>query len=234
MIQHFTNFSEYEIFEADGVFSGIGAIQSNSPDILFLDIELDDGVAFDILKNLPEINMQLIFTTAHNHYAVKAFEYSALDYLLKPVSPSLLKNALNKASENVRKKNIAEQFSILMDTLNKQRPAEQKIVLKDINGIRITSVKDILYCEANGPYTTFYIENDKEITVSKNLKEYEELLADFNFVRSHHSYLVNIAKIKSIDKSDGMVITLINGAQIPVSIRKRDEILHAIEKLYIT
>ena len=234
LIQHFTNPAEYTIYEAEGVESGLKAIEEYTPDILYLDIELDDGVAFDILKSLHEINMQLIFTTAHNHYAVRAFEYSALDYLLKPVSPSLLKNSLFKATDNIRKRNINEQFTILMDTLGKNKTTDQKIVLKDINGIRITNVKDILYCEAKGPYTTFFIDKEKEITVSKNLKEYEELLSGFNFVRCHHSYLVNLAKIKTIEKSEGTIISLLNGTQLPVSIRKKDEIFNAIENLYLS
>ncbi|MFZ1787560.1 MAG: LytTR family DNA-binding domain-containing protein [Saprospiraceae bacterium] len=234
MIEHFTTPEQYEIFEAEGVRTGIDAIQQLEPDILFLDIELDDGLAFDIFKEIKDIETQLIFTTAHNHYALKAFECSALDYLLKPVSPSLLNNALQKAKENIHKINLRGQIQILMDSVNKNQSQDQKIALKDINGIKITKIKDILYCEANGPYTTFFIENDKEITVSKNLKEFEELLGAFNFVRCHHSFLVNLAKIKSIDKTEGLIIHLENNVQIPISFRKKDEILSAIEKLYLS
>ena len=234
MIEHFNTDNQYEIFEAEGVRSGIEAIQQIGPNILFLDIELDDGLAFDILKEINEIEAQLIFTTAHNHYAVKAFEYSALDYLLKPISPSLLNNALSKAKQNINKSNLKSQIQIMMDSINKNQSQDQKIALKDIHGIKITKIKDILYCEANGPYTTFFIENEKEVVVSKNLKEYEELLGGLNFVRCHHSYLVNLAKVKSIDKSDGLIIHLDNNAQIPISFRKKEEILNAIEKLYLS
>jgi two-component system LytT family response regulator len=234
MIEHFNTAGHYEIFEAEGVQSGIEAIKQIEPDILFLDIELDDGIAFDILREIKDLDFQLIFTTAHNHYAVKAFEYSALDYLLKPISPSLLDNALSKAKQNINKINLKNQIQIMMDSLNKNHSQDQKIALKDINGIKITKIKDILYCEANGPYTTFFIENEKEVTVSKNLKEYEELLGGFNFVRCHHSYLVNLAKVKLIDKADGLIIHLENNAQIPISFRKKEEILNAIERLYLS
>jgi len=234
MIEYFNEEDQYVIFEAEGVRSGIEAIQKIEPDILFLDIELDDGLAFDIFKEINDLHVQLIFTTAHNHYAVRAFEYSALDYLLKPISPSLLNSALLKARQNINNSNLNGQIQIMLDSINKNQSQEQKIALKDINGIKITKIKDILYCEANGPYTTFFIENSKEITVSKNLKEYEELFVAFNFVRCHHSYLVNLGKIKSIDKTDGLTIHLDNGAQIPISIRKKEEILNAIEKLYLS
>lgn len=234
MIQHFNVEDQYEIFEADGVRSGIEAIQHIEPEILFLDIELDDGLAFDIFKEINDLQAQLIFTTAHNHYAVRAFEYSALDYLLKPVSPTLLHNALLKARQNLNQSNLKNQIQIMLESINKNQSHEQKIALKDINGIKITKIKDILYCEANGPYTTFFIENEKEITVSKNLKEYEELLHAFNFIRCHHSYLVNLNKVKSIEKSDGLTIHLENNKQIPISVRKKDEILNSIEKLYLS
>ncbi|MBK7809196.1 MAG: response regulator transcription factor [Saprospiraceae bacterium] len=234
MIEHFNTDDQYVIFEAEGVRTGIDAIQQINPDILFLDIELDDGLAFDIFKEVNDLQAQLIFTTAHNHYAVRAFEYSALDYLLKPISPSLLNNVLIKAMQNIDKVNLKSQIQIMLDTINKNQTHEQKIALKDINGIKITKIKDILYCEANGPYTTFFIENEKEVTVSKNLKEYEVLLGALNFVRCHHSYLVNLGKVKSIDKTDGLTIHLENNAQIPISFRKKDEILNAIEKLYIS
>lgn len=234
MIQHFNVENQYEIFEADGVQTGLEAIHKISPDVLFLDIELDDGLAFDILKKIDDLQAQLIFTTAHNHYAVKAFEHSALDYLLKPISPSQLHSALLKAKLNNYRNNLKSQIQVLLESMNKTQSYDHKIALKDINGIKITRVKDIFYCEANGPYTTFIIENEKDITVSKNLKEYEDLLSSFNFIRCHHSFLVNLNKVKSIDKSDGLSIRLENDKLIPISIRKKDELLKSIEKLYLS
>ncbi|MBK8853242.1 MAG: response regulator transcription factor [Saprospiraceae bacterium] len=220
MLRHFCDES-FDIYEADGVKSGITAMESFKPNILFLDIELDDGTGFDFLNSVDYRGVQLIFTTAYNQYAIRAFEYSAIQYLLKPVSPSALQKTIVQATSKMNEADMANQIQVLLNSLQKPKDIEQKIVLKDINGIYFVKISDIIYCEASGPYTEFSIEGGDKIITSRNLKEYETLLESFYFARCHHGFLVNLRKIKSIDKNDGNSLVLEGGNRIPVSTRKK-------------
>ena len=187
------------IDEADGVASGVQKINSFQPDIVLLDVEMNDGTGFDLLKQLTNPSFQLIFTTAHNQYAIQAFKFSAIDYLLKPIDPVELNNALQKATEHIVNHNLQNQLTVLMQQLagkNDRAENGQQIVLKDIDKTYFIKMNDILYCEAEGSYTKFYISNSEPIFVSRNLRSYEELLAPAGFIRTHHSCLVNPGKIK--------------------------------------
>jgi two-component system, LytTR family, response regulator len=232
MLAHFCDDS-YNIYEADSVKSGVQVMAQLKPHILFLDIELDDGTGFDFLNLVDYSGVQLIFTTAHNQYAIKAFEYSAINYLLKPISPSALQKSLLTAKEKIGNVDISNQLQVLFQTMQSPKDADQKIVLKDSNGVYFVKISEILYCEASGPYTTFVLENSQNITVSRNLKEYEHLLNEYHFVRCHHSYLVNTKKIKSIDKSEGSNIILEGQHKIPVSVRKKEELLTKLSKVFV-
>jgi len=211
------------IKECTGVKTGLECIEAFAPDIVLLDVEMDDGTGFDLLKSLDEYHFQLIFITAHNEYAVDAFRYSAVDYLLKPVDPVMLKESIEKAIRFRDNQSLSKQIDHLM--LRMQGNSDQKIVLKDSQSVYFVKVSDILYCKADGGYTAFYMVNGEEIVVSHHLKEYEVLLNQYGFVRSHHSYLVQIQHIKAIDKTDGGMLILDNGAHVPVSTRKRDLVL---------
>lgn len=217
--------------EAEGVTSGVGKIEQWKPDLVMLDVEMNDGTGFDLLKQLDQLDFQLIFTTAHNQYAVQAFKFSAIDYLLKPIDPAELHVSLRKAEEKLLNSNLQQQFHIMMQQMNKQQlDHEKQIVLKDIDKTYFIKMNDIIYCEADGSYTKFYIANTDPIYVSRNLRSYEELLEPAGFIRSHHSCLVNPKKIKVFDrKTDNGVLILEEGYQIPVSQRKRDYVLQALE-----
>jgi two-component system, LytTR family, response regulator len=232
ILLHFCDDS-YEIFEAESVKTGVQAFNTLSPHILFLDIELDDGTGFDLLNAVEIGRTQLVFTTAHNQYAIRAFEYSALNYLLKPISPSALQKALQKARENIQQTDVSAQLQVLLGAMQKTDNHQQKLVLKDVNGIYFVKTDDILFCEADGPYTKFTLSNADPIIVSKNLKEYEDLLEPYLFARCHHSYLVNLKKITSLDKTDGHTLILENRYRIPVSVRKKEEILGLLSKIFI-
>ncbi len=217
-----------EIKEASSVKTGIEMINNFMPDIVFLDIELGDGTGFDLLSNIKNTNFQLVFTTAHNKYAIKAFKFSAIDYLLKPIDPYELENTLEKAIANISKNNLNLQLSIMMQQLNQKPDANKKIVLNDKQSTYFVNLADILYCEADGPYTKFYITNSQPILVSKNLKEFEEMLEPLGFLRTHHSYIVNPNKIKLYDKTDGGELILETGHKVPVSKRRKDEIMEIL------
>lgn len=217
--------------EATGVATGRQAIENFQPDIVFLDVEMDDGTGFDLLKQLGSYNFQLIFITAHNKYAVDAFRFSAIDFLLKPIDTDDLLSSLEKAISNLKNKNLKEQIQVLNESLNAISLEHKKIVLKDKDSIYFIKVNDIIRCHAEGPYTEFFVTGGQRITISKNLKEYEEMLEPFGFIRAHHSHLINIRKIIRFDKTDGCNLIMENNDEVPVSQRKKEHLLEIIAAL---
>lgn len=215
--------------EADGVKTGLEQIKNFAPDIVFLDVEMDDGTGFDLMQQVPNPSFQLIFVTAHNQYAIDAFRFSAIDYLLKPVDPEALQKGVQKAAGQLRTRNLGRQMEVLMQQLKGKPDPDKRIVLRDFDNIYFVRTGDILFCEAEGPYTKFYVSSGETILVSKNLKEYESILEPLGFVRTHHSFLANPAKIKMYDKSDGGALILEGGHSIPVSQRKKDAVLSLLE-----
>ena len=219
-----------EVEEADGVESGILAIKNFNPDIVFLDVEMDDGTGFDLIKKIGHFDFQLIFITAFDKYAVNAFKLSAIDFLLKPIDEDDLIITLNKAQEAIKTKDISNQLEVLKNSLVELKSNDQKIVLKDNKSMYFVRISDIYNCEAEGSYTTFNLGDGSKIVISKPLREYEELLEPFGFVRTHNSHLVNTQKIARLDKADGGMIVLENGSNVPVSQRKWDEIIRFLNK----
>lgn len=220
-----------ELHEASGVVSGLKKISEVAPDVVLLDVELDDGTGMDLLSKLPEINFHLIFITAHNKYAIDAFKFSAIDFLLKPVVPDELINAFEKVKEQHKNKFLSQQLQVMQDSLNKIASKEKKIVLKDSTSIYFIKVDNIIRCESSGQYTEFFIEGDKKIVISKSLKEYEELLEPYGFIRPHHSHVINTSKILRFDKVNGGSLIMENAKEIPVSHRKKTQILQFLDKL---
>jgi two-component system, LytTR family, response regulator len=220
----------HTIEEAEGVASGIAKINSFQPNVVLLDVEMDDGTGFDLLKKIHNPSFQLIFTTAHNQYAIQAIKFSAIDYLLKPVDPTDLNMALQKATDNINHSTLQNQLTVLMQQLAGKNEPSHQIVLKDIDKTYFVNMNDILYCEAEGSYTKFYLSNAEPIFVSRNLRSYEELLAPAGFIRTHHSCLVNPTKIKIYDrKTDSGTLILEGGHSIPVSQRKKDFVIQFLE-----
>lgn len=211
------------IAEADGVVSGLKKIHELEPDIVFTDVEMDDGTGMEMLSKLSEIKFQVIFITAHNKYAIDAFRFSAIDFLTKPINPDELAKSVQKAENNIKNKLFLEQVAV-MNEKNVSK-AEKKIVLKELDAIHVIKVKDLICCEASGIYTTFYIDNNKQIVVSKNLKEYEEILEPYEFLRVHNSFLINANKIEKFEKNDGGFLIMEGGQRVPVSQRKKDVVI---------
>lgn len=220
-----------EIHEAEGVLSGLEKIEEVYPDVVFLDVELDDGTGMDLLLKLKQINFHLIFITAHNKYAIDAFKFSAIDFLLKPIAPDDLIAAFEKAKQLHKNKYLSQQLQIMQQSLLKIVSKEKKIVLKDSSSIYFVNVNDIIRCESSGQYTEFYFEEAKRIVISKSLKEYEELLEPYGFIRPHHSHLINVNKILRFDKVNGGSLILETLEEIPVSHRKKAEILQILDNL---
>lgn len=186
------------------------------PDIILLDIELEDGSGFSLLKQLPNLDFSLIFITAFNQFAIKAFKFNALDYLLKPIDPSELQNAVDKAQQNVEnEKELRRRLE------NIEEKKESQIVIKTTNKIHFINLKDIIFCQAEGAYAKI-ITNNETILVSKNLKHFEDLLSEHAFIRTHQSYLVNRLEIESIKNN---MLLLKNATEIPISSRRKSEII---------
>jgi two-component system LytT family response regulator len=219
-----------EIAEATGVKSGLEHIHSFHPDIVLLDVEMDDGTGFDLIQQLHQPNFQLIFVTAHDKYAIKAFQFSAIDYLLKPVDPDALQISIQKAVDQIKRSDLTAQIDFLLKQLHDTNEIGKRIVLKDIDNIYFLKLTDIFFCEAEGTYTRFFINDKSPVLVSKNLKEYEAILEPLGFIRTHHSYLVNPNKISMFDKTDGGRLQLENGLSVPVSQRKKDMVLQLLER----
>ncbi|KFF26902.1 LytR/AlgR family response regulator transcription factor [Chryseobacterium vrystaatense] len=219
------------IGQADSVESGIKIIRQLSPDLIFLDIEMPDGNGFDLLQEVSPIKFKVIFITGYEDFAIKAFRFSAIDYLLKPLNADELVEAVKKAEESLSK----EIFDMKLNNLfaNLERPKNlQKLVLKTADRIYSVDIQDIVNCESDKNYTTFYFINSPRLVVSTNLKEYETLLVPFNFFRTHQSHLINMAYFDHfIKKEGGNTIIMKNKTTIPLSVRKKEEFLVLLDNL---
>jgi len=227
----YDNFPHIEVIgEADSVDSAVKLIQESNPDIVLLDIEIKGGTGFNVLQKVKPYNFKLVFITAFNHFAIKAFKFSALDYILKPVNETEFINAIENALNQIEEKQTERQLDNFFDHYEKKTQSK-KIVLRTTEAIHIIDISEILYCKSDNTYTTFYLQKSKEILVSKPLKEYANLLEEFSFIRPHQSFLVNLNFIKMLDKTDGGFIILNNGSEIPVSSRRKQMLMEILDKL---
>ncbi|MEI7734114.1 MAG: LytTR family DNA-binding domain-containing protein [Ferruginibacter sp.] len=202
-------------------------IQHHKPQLIFLDIEMPRMNGFEMLNELPDKNFHIIFTTAYDQYAIKAIKYAAFDYLLKPIDIEELKAAVAKIE--IQENNQTKKQVELMQQ-NMQQPKKQlsKLAIPTLDGLMFYNISDIIHLEANSNYTNIYLVNKIKITASKTLKEFEDLLPDDIFFRTHHSHLINLNYIKRYIKGDGGQIELQNGSFVDVARRKKEEFLKAI------
>lgn len=216
------------IAEADSYRSGLEIIKEHKPEVVFLDIQMPDGSGFRMLEELDDINFEIVFTTAFDQFAIKAIKYSALDYLLKPIDPDELVNAVKKVEQKLQKHQVSDNIQVLLENIRSKDKDPHKIVLSTSEKIHIIETDQILRCESDNYYTHFFLTDGRNILVSKTLKENEELLSDHNFIRPHKSHLVNVKYIKGFLKNDGGYIEMTDGSRIPVSRRKREKIIEII------
>ncbi|MFP4024700.1 MAG: LytR/AlgR family response regulator transcription factor [Thiohalospira sp.] len=210
---------------ADDVKTGVKLITETSPEIVFLDIKLPDGTGFDILDQLQEFDISIIFITAYNEHAIKAFKFSAIDYLLKPIDIDEFKEAVNKVKKTLDQKNTKKKLEAFLENINNISKEVKKIILKTSESIHLINVNNILRCESDGNYTKFYFTDRPSLLVSKNIKEYFEMLKDYQFFRPHQSHIVNINYIKQFHKLDGGYLIMQDDSTVPVSTRKREELM---------
>lgn len=207
---------------ASSVDEALASVEADAPNIVFLDIRMNKETGFDFLNKCKKINFQVIFTTAYSEYALDAIKFSALDYLLKPVNIEELKQAIAKAEDKLSGSNLKEKVDFLLQNFKTENSENYKLVLPTAEGLMFINFKDILYCEASSNYTIINMRDGKKYVVSKTLKEYEDLLVNYNFFRIHNSFLINLREVRKYIKGDGGYVVLSNEKSLDVSKRKKE------------
>jgi two-component system LytT family response regulator len=224
---------QYEgIIEVSGAYrdveEGEKAIRAQRPDLVFLDIQIGAATAFDLLRRMGDPSFGIIFTTAFDKYAVEAFRFSAIDYLLKPIDPDQLNEAVQKLEKRQSAGDTARKLDALFHNLKDIQGASRRICVPVVNGLVFIQVGDIIRCQSEINYTTLFLKDKQKLTVAKTLGEFEDLLSGSDFFRVHNSHLVNLACIKSYHKGKGGFLTMIDQSQVEVSTRRKDEFLRRL------
>jgi two-component system, LytTR family, response regulator len=206
------------------VAEGISAIAQFKPDVVFLDIQMQRETGFDLLDKIKPITFEVVFTTAHSEYAIKAFKFSAIDYLLKPIDIEELKKALSKIEKKLNG-SISDRLEQLIHNLKPSTNQNFKLALPTTDGLIFVKIEDILYCEADSNYTLIYTADGKKHVISRTLKEYEDLLSEHNFFRIHNSHLINLGAIKKYVRGEGGYVVMSNDVSLDVSKRKKEAFL---------
>ena len=208
----------------------VQCIKDLKPDLVFLDVDMPELTGFDVLDSCKDIPFHVIFTTAHNQYALKAIKYSAIDYLLKPIDREELITAVQKAQQHTPQYQ-AQQRDILLDYVNVAQSLKEKIALPTSDGLVFIEIKDIVLCESEGNYTKIHLSQGRAAIYTKHLKDIEELLHGQSFFRVHHSYLINLKQVVQYIRTDGGEVKMSNGKHIPISRQKKQDILDALSRL---
>jgi two-component system LytT family response regulator len=215
------------IATADTAESALSVIKELQPDVIFLDIEMPGESGFDMLRKIPQPSFKIIFVTAHSHYAIKAFKFSAVDYLLKPIDIDDLVESVNKVEREI---NLPQDLKP-DDQYGLRKNIQDKIGLPVQEGIIYSALSDILRFEGDGSYTSVCMADGKKILVSRNIKEYEDMLSSRNFFRCHISHLVNLSHVRSFNRRDGYYAEMSDGKKIIIARRKKEEFIERMNKI---
>lgn len=208
-------------------------IELLDPQLVFLDISLPGKSSFDLLAELGRVNFEIIFVTAHHEYALQAFRYSAVDYLVKPIDEDLLAESVKRAVKRIETATAHDNILTLVHNVQKREiKREMKLCIPSLNGFRVVEMKDILYCEASGSYTNFILSQGNNICSAKPIYEYEELLSGAGFIRIHKSYLVNLVHVKEYIRGEGGSVILSDNKEVVVSRRKKEYFLSRMNEFY--
>ena len=203
------------------------------PQLVFLDIAMPETNGLELLRNLPSINFEIIFVTAHDNYMTQAFHFSAVDYLLKPVEDDLLAEAVKRAGKRIEEKTGSLQIETFLHNIrNKNSPQKIKLCIPSLRGFQVVEINEIIYCEASSNYTNFHFTKRPTICASKPIHEYEELLTDSGFVRVHKSFVVNLEHVKEYIRGEGGSVILSNNYEVEVSRRKKDMLMTRMKEYY--
>jgi two-component system LytT family response regulator len=206
----------------------IKAIEEHKPDVVFLDIQLQRETGFEILEKLNKIDFEIIFTTAYSEFAIKAFKFSAIDYLLKPIDITELRTAIEKAQKRIVG-SISERMAQLAQNLKGNSFKNSRLAIPATDGLVFINVDEILYCEASGNYTNIHMVDNRKFLVSRTLKEYEDLLEEQDFFRIHNSFLINLNSIKKYIRGEGGQVVMSNDKALDVSKMKKKGFLEKIK-----
>lgn len=216
------------VFMAENIKEAVRAVDDYKPDIVFLDIQMKGETGFDFLNQLENIDFSIIFTTAFNQYAIHAIKFSALDYLLKPIDITELQNAIDKACYKSAQSSLQYQNYVKNSSLTDSD--NMKLAISTVNGLLFIPINEIVFCRSEKGYTVFKLNSGREILSTKNLKYFDEILADFKFFRIHYSFLINLKEIKKYVKGEGGTVTMSDNTELEVSRRKKIPFLDAILK----
>ena len=218
-----------EIHMSSNPEEALQIIKKIKPDLVFMDIEMPLMNGFTLLDKLKPIDFEVIFTTAYDQFAVKAFRFSALDYLLKPLDPDELKDALVKYEERKSSESFNNQIDLLLDNINTQSNPFKRIAIHSNDGIMFTNVSEIIRCESENNYTYFFMTGNRKLLASRTLKDFEDLLSDSGFFRVHQSHLINLQHINRMIKGDGGYLIMSDNSNVPISRNKREALLKAVQ-----
>jgi two-component system LytT family response regulator len=218
---------------ADSAAMAKQQILDSDPDVVFLDIQMPGKSGLDLLRELSSKNFEVIFVTAHNEYMLQALQYSAADYLLKPVDEDRLIEAVQRVGERLEEEKREDHRTALLHNLGKTgNPSEMRLCLPTQKGFIVLKLDDIIYCEAERSYTVFHLENNKTVTVSKPLLDYDQVLKDGSFLRIHKSFLINLHHVKEYQRGEGGTVIMTNNVEIEVSRRKKELFLMKIKEVF--
>ena len=223
-----SRFPEIEVLgEADGVSTGQKLIETSPPDLAFLDVQMQDGTGFDLLSGLTRDDLQVVFVSAHDHFAITAIKFSAIDYLLKPVEEEELRVTLEKIRQYREGNDIKMKLELLLGNLRRV----DKVALPSFQGIEFVRLDDIIRCESDNNYTMFYLTGGTKILVSKTLREYEDMLEARGFFRTHKSHIINLKYLKKYIKGEGGSVILDDGSEVLVSRRRKEDFLRMLTQI---
>lgn len=206
--------------------SALEAIEAHRPDLIFLDIEMRDMSGFEMLERVPKINFEIIFTTAYDQFALDAFKVSAADYLLKPIDEKDLIKAVGKVKKRREENQSTSQIEFLLQHIRKNLEEEEDtIALPSSTGLEFVEIEKIIYCQSDSNYTHLHLKGEKDMIVSRTLKDVEDLLPEGKFFRVHHSYTVNLKHIRRYLKADGGYLVMSNGDKVKVARSKKELLL---------
>ncbi|HXD93588.1 MAG TPA: LytTR family DNA-binding domain-containing protein [Bacteroidia bacterium] len=218
------------VAEAEDVTLAITAVKKHNPDVVLLDIKMPDGTGFDMIKQLMPLTFKIIFITAFDQYAIQAFKFSAIDYLLKPVIPEDLVNALQRVVQQLDIENSNTKLDVFMSNMSDLTRDKKKIVLNSHDKMHIISLNEVIRCEADRNYTQFFLFNKKSVLVSRPLKDYDDMLSEYGFFRCHHSHLINLEFVDRLEKKEGGILIMKDGSEVLVASRKYTELIAALHK----
>jgi two-component system, LytTR family, response regulator len=219
------------VAKVDSMLAAFEAITNKEPDLVFLDIEMPNGNAFDLLEKFKTINFNIIFTTAYDHYAIKAIKFSAVDYMLKPIDPEELVLAVKRFEERTGKNaTLDKQFKTLLSNIKPENKLK-KVGIPDGDGLIFINLSDIIRCDSDGNYTFFILTSGKKIIASRTLGEYEQMFAEDNFFRIHRSHLINLEHVKKYIKGEGGYVVMSDNSQVEVSRRNKTDFLEKLSHL---